>query len=438
MMYISRVILTDIRCFDQFEINFDPPGQSVLIMGDNGDGKSTVLRSLAIGLCDESSAAALFRELPGEFVRRQGNQKEVSTGAFGTIEVHLVDDDGLEYRIATKITSLKTFERVTQPNKPASLSRVVDGKKETLNQDSFPWDDIFVTAYGAGVRTKGTWDSQHYLAVDAVYPLFVYDSPLHNSELAVRRLVDSARETGRTAKQKDERGADALLTVQELLADLLNLPNHDHILLTETGIKVKGRWGVAELGELGDGYRATITWVVDVLAWWLLQQDYKVFRKGKWRAKDIRGIVLIDEIEQHLHPRWQLSIFNSLRSTFPNVQFIATTHSPLVASGCEDIPIHQLVGGDHKIEKPFGWLAEDVYRFMGVESSRAEGLQVIISEFEALDRKKLKGQMTSKERSRLVQLREQLRSLPETDPTALSTELFNLAEALKAQNERES
>ncbi len=54
---------------------------------------------------------------------------------------------------------------------------------------------------------------------------------------------------------------------------------------------------------------------------------------------DGEGIVLIDELELHLHPNWQLKIVKALKATFPKVQFIATTHSPLVLSGMrrEDI-----------------------------------------------------------------------------------------------------
>ena len=67
-MYIKRLYLKNVRCFEKLEINFDQPGSSILLLGDNGDGKSTILKSLAMGLCDDSSAAALFRELQGEFV----------------------------------------------------------------------------------------------------------------------------------------------------------------------------------------------------------------------------------------------------------------------------------------------------------------------------------------------------------------------------------
>lgn len=53
---------------------------------------------------------------------------------------------------------------------------------------------------------------------------------------------------------------------------------------------------------------------------------------GKRPLTEISGVVLIDEIDLHLHPAWQRSVLSSLASTFPRLQFVCTTHSPLVAS----------------------------------------------------------------------------------------------------------
>ena len=110
-MKISRVKIFNIRSFEDFELNFD--GENVLFLGDNGEGKSTLLRSIAMGLCDESSAAALFRELPGEYVRRQPNV-ETKIGETGYIEIDLSAGGGYTYRIVTRVVSLAKFERVSQ------------------------------------------------------------------------------------------------------------------------------------------------------------------------------------------------------------------------------------------------------------------------------------------------------------------------------------
>ncbi|HYO69567.1 MAG TPA: AAA family ATPase, partial [Archangium sp.] len=59
-----------------------------------------------------------------------------------------------------------------------------------------------------------------------------------------------------------------------------------------------------------------------------------------------RGIVLIDEIDLHLHPHWQRRVIGDLRKTFPGVQFVATTHSPQVLSMADDAWVRLLVSGE--------------------------------------------------------------------------------------------
>ena len=126
-MYIKKIILENIRCFKNLEINLDKNGSSALILGDNGDGKSTLLKSVAIGLCDESSAAGFHRELPGEFVRKHSKKP-------GVITIEL-ENKKTKYRIETTIKSLKSFERIKQ-------KVFIDGTEDT--KEKFPWSNIFV------------------------------------------------------------------------------------------------------------------------------------------------------------------------------------------------------------------------------------------------------------------------------------------------------
>lgn len=58
------------------------------------------------------------------------------------------------------------------------------------------------------------------------------------------------------------------------------------------------------------------------------------------------GVVLIDEVDMHLHPQWARSIIERLTSTFPNCQFVLTTHSPLVISDCKDVLVYSLDNGE--------------------------------------------------------------------------------------------
>ena len=291
---------------------------------------------------------------------------------------------------------------------------------------------IFVSGYGPGVRTQATGDFQHYLPVDAVYPLFSYTSPLQNPELVIRRLLSLARGRGGSLRESIAREDKVLLIIQSLMADLLDLDSPEHFRLTSTGIKVDGHWGTSELKELGDGYQAIINWVLDLLSWWFLREN----GKNEWNLESLTGIVIIDEIEQHLHPKWQRRIFPRLREKFPSIQFIVATHSPLVASANEDVDVHLLKPGQHETFNPFGWLAEDVYEKMGLESRSAEFIQNVIRKYQFLDKKNSESGLNTKEKAELKELKLQLDSMPESDPISLLIEIENTTSELKKSSKK--
>ena len=114
-LQLRRVCLRDIKCFTQVELEFshdaDQPPWSVIV-GDNATGKTALLRSIALGLCDESSAAGLMKESEEGYLRRDAND--------GMITVELVDPDqpGSKNVIETTITRVTagaaTHERLSQ------------------------------------------------------------------------------------------------------------------------------------------------------------------------------------------------------------------------------------------------------------------------------------------------------------------------------------
>lgn len=416
-MYIKRLFLKNVRCCGELNLEFDKLGKSILLCGENGDGKSTVLRCIAMGLCDETSAAGLLRELPGDFVKR--GRKTEAEGA--SILVELIDNSNKKYEIITKIKSLEAFESLSQ-------KVYIDGVESS--QDNFPWEKIFVTAYGPGNRISGTADYQHYVAVDAVYSLFRNDVALQNPELVFRRAVDEAYKRYKKNPKSAKKLADATLDyLKDLIKQILNLNHRDTVELTKTGIMVKSsRWGKAELGALGDGYKSTTTWVLDLISWWMLNLKKKSFLKNK----KIDGIVLIDEIEQHLHPKWQIKIMQTLNKSFGGVQFIATTHSPLVMSGCKEVQAYVLSQGKHEKRNVYGWLAEDVYHdVMGLETSRPESIMNDIETYEKLYLRSLHNKMTTAEISQLRNLRRKIRAVQGSEPITITTELSNLSDFLK-------
>jgi len=413
-MYLKKITLKNIRCFKKFEMTFDKKGESALILGDNGDGKSTLLKSLAIGLCDESSAAGLHRELPGELVQKFSKEKE------GRIIIEL-ENEKQKYKIETIIKSFPAFEFIKQK---------VYLNGEPSDQKSFPWSDIFVCGYGPGRQTQGTADLEEYTAIDAVYTLFRYYEPMQNSELAIRRLVEKARSrVGKNnPKEKEKRAERMLDRIRDLLKHVLNLGEKDIIFITPTGIDIKSHWGRNKLSSLGDGYKATVTWVMDFLSWRMLS--------GKsLDPLTMTGIVLIDEIEQHLHPRWQINIMRLLQESFPKIQFIASTHSPLVASGCKHCNIISLQHGYAKEEKNvYGWLPEDVYReIMGLSEQRPAEFIEMIGRYGNLYKKSfINNKLSPSEKKELRNIRSRLgRQLPESDPVTATTKINSITNYLK-------
>ena len=293
MLYVSKVRLRNFRCFE--DVTLEPDVSAgvapwILLTGDNASGKTTLLKAIALGLCDRSSAAGLLRESESGYIRHSEE--------LGSIRIELADprseEREAEYWIETTLQRdnrhMETLDQKTKPN-------------------PFPWDDIFVCGYGAGRGTSGTGDIAGYTAINAVYNLFNYTEGLQNPELTIRR-----RGRGRR---------------QDLILDTLkNITKLEELQLAENGSRGMGisvrddRKAQIALRDMADGYKSTFLWITDFLGWALESSNNT--------EADLRGIVIIDEIEQHLHPRWQRRIIPDLKTIWPSIQFFAATHSPLV------------------------------------------------------------------------------------------------------------
>ena len=150
-------------------------------------------------------------------------------------------------------------------------------------------------------------------------------------------------------RKKDEAENSISTLITNTLKKILVLNNdNDDIILGNNGIFIQSSWGKHELDALGDGYRALVTVVMDILAWKLLSRNHEAILKSfendeeqQWEAitdfSILQGIVIVDEIEKHLHPRLQHNVISHLKQIFPSIQFIITTHSPLCVSGVADV-----------------------------------------------------------------------------------------------------
>lgn len=105
------------------------------------------------------------------------------------------------------------------------------------------------------------------------------------------------------------RSAKDLVESQRFEMDVLDVNGHR--------IRVPATW-------LSQGYQSLIAWLADFVGYILLEAGEPV------EAADMEGTVLVDEIDLHLHPTWQVRLIPALKKVFPRLQFIATTHSPMV------------------------------------------------------------------------------------------------------------
>ena len=285
-MYISNIRLKNIRCIDNLEIDLRSSASTnsaLLLLGNNAVGKSTLLKSIALGLCDRGGASGLLADMYGNLVKN-GHRE-------GRIEI-VLNSGRKEYTTATTVKRSATGAE--QLNK--------------VTEKTFPWKQVFVCGYGPSRVMQGTNTYDQYTPTDAVYSLFNYGWQLQNPELIVRRQGWNKPDVERLLLQR--------------LAKVLMI-ERDEVTLSRTGLTLHNRSGGSNsIGALADGHRSTLNWILDLIGWTYLS-----------RREEPKGIVLIDEIENHLHPRWQRHILQLLAENFQRVQFIATSHSALPAAG---------------------------------------------------------------------------------------------------------
>ncbi|MCH8012691.1 MAG: AAA family ATPase [Candidatus Marinimicrobia bacterium] len=305
-MKIKKITIDNIRCFKHLEIDFNSNNELkkwALIIGDNGVGKTTILRSIAIGLTEVSGASGLVDDLGSDWIRRECTE--------GSIRLDI------EPYPACKENTFITTKFIMNDFKEVEVSQEVN----PIKPDTFDWDNLFVCAYGAARSLHATESYSDYVITDSVYTLIRYSQPLQNPELNIRRIQSL--------------GIDET-KIFNLLESILMLEK-GAITLDFSGIKVSGPWGrKMPMDALGDGYIATITWIIDMFGWKSLFEGKKK-EVSINRILNISGIILLDEIEQHLHPKWQKNIVKLVRDQFSELQFIATTHSPLCVVGTTDL-----------------------------------------------------------------------------------------------------
>ena len=179
-----------------------------------------------------------------------------------------------------------------------------------------------------------------------------------------------------------------------------------------------GKDGDVRFEELGFGYQTTLTWLAD-----FCKRMFELYPDAENPLHE-EAVVLVDEIDLHLHPKWQRDLVPTLSKIFPNVQFIVTTHSPHVLQSMEDVNLYVLrrdaesgeVAFKHCLRSDFrGWTVEDILsETMGLnEKIHSDYYNQQVEDFnEALDEDNLqRAEKAYKELDRLMKADDPLRRM---------------------------
>ena len=300
LAYLRRLRLQNVRGFRDLELTFgvEQPRMRTVIVGRNGTCKTTLLRAIALGCAERASVASLVAGQYGPWIRHGAPEGRIELGVSG------IGDDGTQ---ASRSRAL-VRDRVASEG-------VIFGLPGELEEIDSTLGSIMTWGYGVGRRDSKGEQGGEYRVSQSVKTLFDYDAPLVDSELVLRRL-QSALEPAR------------FNLVMQGLKVALGLDREGCSIEVKPGggIEVQDpeQGGTFDVGSWADGYRMTFHWMVDFYGWALRAGAFD----DQGRAQ---GILLIDELEQHLHPSMQREILDHLSQALPKVQIIATTHSPLVA-----------------------------------------------------------------------------------------------------------
>ena len=343
-MHVSKIRMRNFRCYTDFTVQFSP--QVTVIVAENGKGKTAILDALAINMAPYLAAfpGIKGRNFQSNDVRMvldaaaARNELQIQRMKYllpVVLETEVEADDGRTYSWKRELKSVK--------GKTSSVSAkfVSDyGKKiaEAINQ---PDDREILLPVLGYYGTSRMWNDSALLKRKNV--------DLSRSSGYVECLEPSGsyntfaqwfRYASESALEYDRIIAEKHLDTKNPYREILKAVNKAIITCIESMGWTDLKYSFAaqnllichpEKGELpleamSDGARSVISMAADIA--------YRMARLNPDLGEEVTlntpGIILIDEVDMHLHPSWQQTVVNDLVKAFPKVQFIVTTHSPQV------------------------------------------------------------------------------------------------------------
>ncbi|EDP95125.1 AAA family ATPase [Kordia algicida OT-1] len=287
-VYLDKIELKNFKCFSHLVLEL--PGYAedtsaepwLVFLGENGVGKSSVLKAIAIALMGKEYLDVL--KIKVDDILKYGKQS-------GYIKVYGKGNDEV-FEV--------TFNRKTQ--------------EITASVETPP---AFIIGYGS---TRLLPNGRN-LEPETDHPSYLKVKNLFDASVSLSNAKDWFLNSDR--KTFDQ--------VSKTLKNLLLLDDLDSIGRSKKNnqifIKYHHSGDNINIDHLSDGYKSIFAVAIDMI--YTLSQKNVVYELAE-------GIVLIDEIGTHLHPRWKMEIVERLRNTFPKIQFLITTHEPLCLRGLKE------------------------------------------------------------------------------------------------------
>ena len=350
-MYVSKIELKNIRGFEDLKFNLARPDGSyagwTVFTGDNGSGKSSLLKAVAVALTGKDTARALQPSFH-RWIREGAAEQE------GRIELTIAPQKGVDDFSGGGKTAYKNFPAtiVLRNVGKETTTEVIDSQKTARrglwSTEAHGW---FSCGYGPFRRVFGASPEATRLMVGATTERFVTMFQEAASLFEVDQWLRNLSHKKLEGKSTESAKLDLLL---EILRDDL-MPNQ----ITVDRVDSDGLWLTDRHGlqlawsDMSDGYRAALALLADILRHLISAYGIEGLAEkeadGKLRIVK-GGVVMIDEIDAHLHPEWQREIGFWLKQHFPNIQFLVTTHSPIICQAADENGLFVLPepGGDEK------------------------------------------------------------------------------------------
>lgn len=379
-MYLKYINIKDFRGIERLEIPFEK-GINLLI-GNNGAGKTTILEAVAVGL------GGMFAKVPkvsaNGFVREdyRAEKYQITDAStqllyhFPAIEM-LFDINGKEENCIRKSEERSDSSGAKTNTSGSAIKHLGDATNRNggnLPLLSYMGVSRVASAkrsdYGKKIRNELNDRRCGYIGC-------LNTVPDKNS------IIDWVMKMSYTSKLR-ERTVQELEFFQTTVSKLMQEINEMDDAPTVYYSALFGELVYESDGEelpirfLSAGYQSVL-WMAMDFAFRLA-----LLNPTMSAPEEAEGIVLIDEIDMHLHPKWQWNVLNAFGRTFPNVQFIIATHAPIVISSCKDAHLI-CIDDNHEVSYPasaYAYSIDDVVAYTQGSTGIPENLRKLYDAFD--------------------------------------------------------